>query len=410
MAQFTGASPRTHGIWYDDVWDWTWYAPSSNCQGPAGAEVVYDETKDYNDTLLFSGGIDPANLPEAIIDGKCTPQYPHNRLLVNTVFDLITAAGYQTAYVDKHPAYEIVSGPSGKGLTVGYFPEIAAVANTINATIAYDTLHVNAWLDFIAGKVPANSTGASSLSGMPALMGGNFQAVSVAQKTVGYNADLSLSSGIIQALDFVDTSLGKIVSALKQTNNYDSTLIAVASKHGQAPINRALLHKIDPDALMNATGVPTAFITSDDVALIWLNNTSDIPEAASNLQAKATSLGIAEVIYGQAMIDQGFGNPLASPRVPHIIVRVNLGVIYTTSSSKVAEHGGLSDDDRHVATFVSAPGLKKSVYGGRVSTRQVAPTILAALGIDPKGLQGVVAEGTQVLPGVFGGAGGWGDW
>lgn len=84
------------------------------------------EDLDYNSTLLFSGGIDPAHLPKIIVDGKCVVQYPHNRLQVNTVFEIIKATGKQTAYVDKHPAYDIVRGPSGTGLSTGYFPEIAS--------------------------------------------------------------------------------------------------------------------------------------------------------------------------------------------------------------------------------------------------------------------------------------------
>lgn len=91
--------------------------------------AIADSTEDldYNSTELFSGGIDPSHLPKIIIDGKCTLQYPNNRLQVNTVFEIIKAAGKQTAYVDKHPAYDIVRGPSGTGLTTGYFPEINAI-------------------------------------------------------------------------------------------------------------------------------------------------------------------------------------------------------------------------------------------------------------------------------------------
>ena len=85
--------------------------------------------------------------------------------------------------------------------------------------------------------------------------------------------------------------------------------------------------------------------------------------------------------------------------MPHIIVRPNLGTCYTTSKAKIAEHGGFSDDDRKVACFVSNPGLKKQVVSHRVSTRQVAPTILKALGLKPKSLQAVVKEGTTVLDG-----------
>jgi hypothetical protein len=38
LAQYTGAGPATHGVWYDDTWDRSIYAPGSNCTGPPGAE------------------------------------------------------------------------------------------------------------------------------------------------------------------------------------------------------------------------------------------------------------------------------------------------------------------------------------------------------------------------------------
>ena len=223
--------------------------------------MQYAENLDYNSSFLFSGGIDPANVPMAKVNGKCQLIYPHNRLQVNTVFEVVKAAGMDTAYVDKHPAYEMFNGPSGKGLSVGYFPEIAAVNNTVDATITYDELHVQAWLDLIDGKVPVNATGNLTHASMPSLMGGNFQCVSVAQKTKGYNKDLSFSPAILKALDYVDNSLGRIAKKLEAKGYLNETLIVVASKHGQAPINPALWNEVDPDTLTNATGVPTAWIT-----------------------------------------------------------------------------------------------------------------------------------------------------
>ncbi|KAK5757682.1 hypothetical protein LTS12_012141 [Elasticomyces elasticus] len=404
MAQYTGATPKTTGVWYDDTWDRTFYAPSSGCLGPAGAEVVYDETKDYNDTLLFSGGIDPANLPQAVINGKCSNIYPHQRVRVNTLFEVVNAAGHQTAYTDKHPAYDIVRGPSGTGLSVGYFPEIAAVANTVEATIAYDQLHVDAWLDWLDAKTPANSTIFNSqLTQMPSVFGGNFQAMSVAQKTVGYNNDTthSFSAAQIQAMTFVDVSVGAVINKLKAKNLYNDTLILVASKHGQAPIDRSLYAKVDPECITNATGVNVAFQTSDDIALIFLNNSADASTAAANLRAKAAECKIRSVIYGQNLTDSGFGDPATDPAVPDIIVQPELGVIYTTSSKKVAEHGGISSDDRLVACFASNPRLKREVFSQRVYTTQVAPTVLKALGLDPGALQGVQKEGTNLLPGFW---------
>ncbi len=86
--------------------------------------------------------------------------------------------------------------------------------------------------------------------------------------------------------------------------------------------------------------------------------------------------------------------------MPDIIVQPDVGIIYTTSKKKVEEHGGLSADDRNVACFVSSPQITKAQkFTQRVFTKQIAPLILEALGIDGSELEGVRAEGTNILPG-----------
>jgi hypothetical protein len=132
---------------------------------------------------------------------------------------------------------------------------------------------------------------------------------------------------------------------------------------------------------------------------VFLNHSSDTAAVVGDLNSNKAALKISEIIYGSALISQGFGDPSKDPAVPDIIIRPEPGTCYYTGKSKTAEHGGLSDDDRHVACFVSNPSLKKEVFTCGVSTKQVAPTILQALGIDPKSLKGVVAEGTEILPG-----------
>jgi hypothetical protein len=79
---------------------------------------VYDESIDVTDNLgkspLFTT-INPANLPLALVNGKCTPIFPHSFLMVNTIFNVAHDAGLYTAWSDKHPAYEIVRGPANTG-------------------------------------------------------------------------------------------------------------------------------------------------------------------------------------------------------------------------------------------------------------------------------------------------------
>jgi len=76
-------------------------------------------------------------------------------------------------------------------------------------------------------------------------------------------------------------------------------------------------------------------------------------------------------------------------------------VIYT-GGSKLAEHGGVADDDRHVAMLVSAAGLGGRTVSVTVFTPQIAPTILGAFRISPNELKSVRQEGTPALPGLSG--------
>ena len=52
-----------------------------------------------------------------------------------------------------------------------------------------------------------------------------------------------------------------------------------------------------------------------------------------------------------------WNDPTVDPRTPDIILKVNTGVIFT-GGSKIAEHGGLNEDDMHVALLVSHAGME----------------------------------------------------
>src|SRR5262249_19366133 len=207
LAMVTGGSPRSTGVFYDDSYDRNLSAPGSNCT-VKGTEVVYDESIDFNSNVLDAGGgINPANLPLDPSKG-CTPVYPHSFLRVNTIFEVAQQAGLYTAWSDKHPAYDILNGPSGKGVADLFTPEIASIPVTVAATEPYDDLKVQAILNEIAGK---DHTGTKT-EPVPAIFGMNFQAVSVAQKDA--NKDYVDAAGtptpeLEGALDHTDQSISK---------------------------------------------------------------------------------------------------------------------------------------------------------------------------------------------------------
>lgn len=112
----TGGTPRTTGVYYDASYDRKLVAPGQTTATPAGTFVAYDETIDFDLTRLDGGGgIDPRKLPRDPEEGFA-PVYPHQFLRVNAIFEVIHEAGLQTAWSDKHPAYDIVNGPSVAGV------------------------------------------------------------------------------------------------------------------------------------------------------------------------------------------------------------------------------------------------------------------------------------------------------
>ncbi|KAF9201854.1 hypothetical protein BGZ49_007935 [Haplosporangium sp. Z 27] len=393
IAQLTGGSPVSTGVWYDDSYDRSLYPPGSNCTGAPGTEVLYDETIDIDDTKLNGGGgINVNALPLKLTNGKCEPLYPHQYVRVNNIFEIARKSGHVTAWSDKHTgAYDIARGPSGKGLTDYYSPEIASVA--ANATAAYDDLHVNAILNWIKGK---DATGAKHI-GTPSVFGGNFQLVSVNQKAFG-----TPSPELTTAFLHTDASIGKIVAGLKAAKIYEDTVIIISAKHGQSPRDVSKLKRVDPSILPGVLGnVEIVHTITDDAGMFWLKDSADTFKAASAAYANADQVHLTTLWAGEGVRLAGFGDPATDPRVPDIIFQSAPGTLFSLSKAKVAEHGGFNEDDVHVALLVSSPhlkSLKKKTIDTPVKTAQIAPTILKLLGLNPNELDAVKLEGTAALP------------
>jgi predicted AlkP superfamily pyrophosphatase or phosphodiesterase len=447
LALVTGGSPISHGLFYDVSYDRTYFDPTNTtCSGTPGNMMVFDESIDqYTQANVSLDVIDPAQLPRRLSDGKCVPVFPHDAMKTNTIFEVIKAAGGHTAWADKHPAYDLVNGPSGKGVDDLYTPEITNAGgfdNTVSVvcTVENDQKKVKAIINQIHGLNHDGSPG----PGVPAIFGMNFQAVSVGQKLAKDNGDGSCTddTGPLQGqpggykdgsgtptdvlaygLQKTDDAVRSMIGALKEQHIYESTLFIVSAKHGQSPINPLKTNKPGhfanvvatlPDAKTNAAAETLAdaagckkgscgFIQDDDIALIWLPDQSQAPAVAAYLNANAGPLFIDDVMAG-AELRLKFRNPAIDSRTPDIIVQPIYGTIYTGSMSKNAEHGGFSFGDTNVGLIVSNPDLHTRVVKTPVATSQVAPSILKALGIDPNELGAVRKEGTEILPFLFSGS------
>ncbi len=441
LAMVTGGSPAVTGVYYDDSYDRTLLPPLIDGDGnplggsTPGTEIVYDETVDYDLTRPDAGGgINPLRLPRDA--ATFAPVYPHSFLRANTIFEVAKEASLHTAWSDKHPAYDIVNGPSGKGVDDLFTPEINSntpesansanpIVNTssVQGTENYDDTKVAAILKEIAGL---DHTGTKRV-GVPAIFGMNFQAVSVGQKLIGnVNPDGSapanpnmINGGYVidptsgtpvpspllaEALDHTDASIGRMLDALSASRLWRATLVILSAKHGQSPMDITKLKSgLTGFTLKNAISglvqpvAPIAQLTQDDVALIWLQDQSTTPAATRALQAGQSAAFIQSIYAGNSLL-LGFPNPATDSRAPDIIVQPELGVIYSNSTAKDAEHGGFALDDVNVALIVSNPKIGSRTLQTPVQTTQIAPTILKALGLDPHKLQAVQKEGTKVLP------------
>ncbi|CAG8453971.1 14183_t:CDS:2 [Acaulospora morrowiae] len=397
LAQLTGGSPATTGVWYDDAWDGTYFAPGSKCNGTAGYNTVWDESLDMDPKAVVTT-LNETALPLRKFKGKCEKVQPYQFLRVNTIFEVAKKHGLVTAWSDKLPAYSIVRGPSGKGVDDLFVPEINGVNKTdTKAVEGYDTLHINAVLNWINGL----KADGSSFS-VPAIFGANFQSISVTQKAIGAgykDAAATPSDALVGAFKFVDDALKKFVDALKKKDLENSTIIILSAKHGQSPIDITKLKKISAKLLSAQVGDDKINqLTTDDVALFWLKDHKDSKEAAEKLRANATTLGITTVYEGSSLKEQFGCEPTKDTRCPDIAIKTNVGVIYTTSATKIAEHGGFNEDDIHVPIIVSNPSISAKVDSSSVDTRSIAPFILSVFGINPHELEAVVKEKTETLP------------
>jgi arylsulfatase A-like enzyme len=217
-------------------------------------------------------------------------------------------------------------------------------------------------------------------------------------------------------IEYVDTCIGEIVNGLQRAGIYNDTLVIITAKHGDSPIDptryvadgtstpATLLGDLIPfsESPLNTTGIGA---TEDDVSVLWLKKGVNVQTAVDILQNNATAIGMGEIYYGPTLaINYNVGglDPGQDPRSPDIIVTPNVGVTYSNSTSMIGDHGGFAHDDTNVMLLVANPSFKPATVSATVTTRQIAPTIVQALGLDPAALDAVQAEGTPVLPEVIG--------
>ena len=401
---FTGASPGLAGMYYDDAFHRGWSAPGSAC---ASLGTVIDLKDGIDATpvnpLPASAVLDSAKLPLDPARG-CTPVFPHNMIRVNTIFEVVRAAGMYTAYSEKRPSYDFLNGPSGTGVQDLYVPEIALVNLLVLSQIeSFDQLRVNS----VINEINELNHDGTAHAPKPALFGMNFQSVNSAKKSSassGYaDSNGNFDATMINAMTYVDGALGSIMSALQSNGLAKSTAIVITAKHGESPVSstRTIVLTSAIGNILKAAGIGTKKITQKTSGLIWLSNQLQTAAAVTALRNDAAfAANLSQVLSAGDGLP--FPDPATDPAPPDIVVVMNNGVNFepTAGSTTHAEHGGFGENETHVPLLVSANGWAPLTQPAQVTTRQIAPTVLKILGLDPNQLQAVQIEGVAALADV----------
>ena len=341
LGPLTGATPRDTGVPYDEYYD-----------------RHYKLAIEITETVTVPPGLKP-----------------HDLLRVPTLFEAAKAKGLRTAFISKHIGYEILQGPSGRGVDRLELPESA---NWKGPFKEYDAQNFETLTTMIAKD-------GADVAGIYAI------AANYAMKDHGV-----ASAETRAAVADIDAQVGRLVDAIAAAGRYDDTVFVVMGDHGDTDTPDAIASKGEGSVVgfLAEQGIKAAKITADDVMLAWLADSSQAQKAVSLLDTPE-----ARARYG---IDRVLGpdelksmRDFADDQMPDFVLLVKPGTVYTKlPSKKKAEHGGAFDSDRRVAFVLEGPGIKSgTLVESKVNIFSMAPTLAKLLGLSlPSATSPVLTE------------------
>ena len=205
------------------------------------------------------------------------------------------------------------------------------------------------------------------------------------------------SSEAYAALRHQDRVLARLVEKLDERGTFETTIVLVVSDHGMAPVTRS----VDLKAALRAEGIEAEVFGAGGLATVSV--AGGRPEAAK-VVAAARALGLDARFPSEAPRDL----PMANPRFGDVVVLAPAGTVISSLPGRLMRgaHGYPPDEPGMSAFLIAAGGGVRPGFGlGDVRILDVAPTVLAWLGIAPPGwmegrpIAGLVAEDTTFGPG-----------
>ncbi|MDO8683427.1 MAG: alkaline phosphatase family protein [Armatimonadota bacterium] len=226
----------------------------------------------------------------------------------------------------------------------------------------------------------------------------------------GHAAAGILSPNIMRpVLENVDMLIGKLVEAYKKLGIYDETLFIVTADHGmmfdESPAPGNIVNKA-----MDKYGVK--IVTSTGNGPIWISDSSKSKDVAEYIMAakpRAASGGYYKTkvddkyVYKPVPTTEKTIDPKLAATYEYLLSTVACAngpdiflcsIEPTTTPPDIRKHGRhyqIAWGAQHIPMVFAGPGIKKGfVSKSPARIVDIAPTVLALMGVEPKGMDGIV--------------------
>src|SRR6266516_1607464 len=272
-------------------------------------------------------------------------------------------------------------------------------------------------LAFIATPTMDSLTLAFALEGVRALQLGSRGAtdlLAVSLSTTDYlgHAYGPDSREIHDQVVRLDRYLGRFLEQLFVRYGRNNVLVVLTADHGVTPYPeraRALGHpgavRVIPDTIIQSVNAALdqragggdwlqfesgMLHLSDRPKLVAhdVNADSVVADVGTRLRALA---GVARADRPAAFTAKDTADPVAPPLIQQVPGEWGVGLVgapkavlvWSYPNAPIATHGQPTELDAHVPLILWGPGIRRGVYGGRVNTVDIAPTLARLLDLTP---------------------------
>ena len=207
------------------------------------------------------------------------------------------------------------------------------------------------------------------------------------------------------AIEYIDGLIGRLVSALGDALDRD-TAVAVVSDHGFLPVTHtvrinahlARLGVLATDAAGRPAG-DARFVMNHGAGWVYAVGDGDRARLARDLRGELAGLeGVSAVWTPEEYGALGLPTPAENPRAGDLLLEAEPGYFMVDQMTGEEElgppryrgtHGQRPHHpDNHALLVAAGRGIKRGATLGRITSRDVAPTLATLLGLPPVASEG----------------------